>query len=72
MKRVWTVEFCDCGGFEYCRECELPCDHDKLCARCRGWEWFPRRVTDAIDFIVAKSAGWIYRTRRDAWASIED
>lgn len=68
----WTVNFCNCDfGFVYCQDCELPCDHDELCPRCRGWEWYPVKIRDVIDLIVAKDAGWLYRTRRDAWATIE-
>ena len=72
MAQLWTVEFCDCGGFEYCTNCELPCDHDRLCRDCRGWEWHSVKVLDFIALLVAKDAGWLYRTQREAWASIED
>ena len=71
---MWTVNYCNCdGGFEYCHNCEEPCDHDKLCRRCRGWEWYPAKITNWIEMAVVKTSHGFgpYRTRRDAWASIE-
>lgn len=71
MKRLWTVRFCNCGGFIYCDKCELPCEHDRLCPECHGYDWKPERVRDIIDLLIAKDVGWLYRTKREAFASIE-
>lgn len=72
-KRMWTVSYCECrgAGMVICLDCEMPCDHDQLCPQCRGYEWYAHRVRDVIDFLTAKDVGWLYRTKRDAFASIE-
>lgn len=71
---LWTVNFCNCGGFEYCDKCELPCEHDRLCRRCQGWEYYPAKIITWIEMaLVQTSVGFgPYRTKRDAWASIEE
>lgn len=74
MKTFWTVGFCDhChgAGYDICLKCEMPCEHDQLCPQCRGYEWYPAKVRDGIEYIVAKDAGWLYTSRRDAMSSIE-
>lgn len=70
-KRMWTVNFCDCGGYIFCSDCEMPCEHDQLCPQCRGYDWYPAKLRDAIDYLVAADVGWLYRTKADAMASIE-
>lgn len=70
---MWTVSFCDCNGFEYCNKCESPCEHDQLCRRCHGWEWYPVKILTWMDMAIVRNALGFgpYRTRRSAWESIE-
>jgi len=68
---MWTVHPCNqCDdGFIYCLECERFCDHDRICPQCLGGAWFPFKCRDMIDMIAA--GRWLYRTKREAWASID-
>lgn len=73
---MWTVNECEsCGGsgWDYCHKCEMPCDHDKLCSACNGHNWLPVRITNPMMILAIKSfAPWeLFRTKRDAFASIE-
>jgi hypothetical protein len=70
MKQLWTVNFCNCGGFIYCQECELPCEHDRLCPQCHGYDFYPAKCRDIIELLVAQDTNELYRTRRAAMASI--
>jgi hypothetical protein len=51
----------------------MPCDHDKLCSACNGHNWLPVRITNPMMILAIKSfAPWeLFRTKRDAFASIE-
>lgn len=73
---MWTVEECKrCygSGWLYCHACEMLCNHDRLCPDCKGYNWLPVRVFGFELLAVQAWRPWeLYRTRRDAFATIEN
>jgi len=69
------VDCLDCGeeGIIYCRVCERPCEHDRMCRKCRGRGM---AIEEEKGFLASMlvAEGIAYRTRaeaRRAQASIE-
>ena len=65
----WTITKCeDCEGTGWAHLCSYhaePCEHDRLCRRCRGEGEHPEKAIVLFGVSMGE-----YRTRQDAWYDI--
>ena len=62
----------DCDGecIHYCNACELPCEHDAPCPRCKGYGEHPQREGGLLLAFLRMERTPIYRSARHAWQTI--
>lgn len=75
MKSAWMITGCDkCNGsgWDFCQKCEGHCDHDTLCAACRGAGYVPLRL-DGFGVIAARMSRTteLFSTKAAALKEIE-
>ena len=59
------------NGVLYCGDCELPCEHDRMCQKCRGQGMVIEQETGLFGrLLVAEKIA--YRTRAEAWSHIDE
>ena len=75
---MWTVvecKKCEGSGWSYCFKCNNDsgmCEHDKLCASCKGLGYVPEKATGFTLLALQLSRiGELYPTRKAAQTQLE-
>ncbi len=59
---------CQGSGWEYCQTCEAPCEHDRVCSKCKGNDFITKEFSVDLSTIFEP---FKFKSRRHALKALD-